>query len=77
MLVGKRSFGNASIRSITLLPNDSSMKFAVARWFPPKGQSIEHAGIEPDVISSDGGVEFGSPEDLSLFKALALLRRAS
>lgn len=70
-LVGEKTFGKGSVQEVIELSDESRLKVTVAHWFTPKGQSIDKAGLVPDVE-----VEAGSDgtRDLQKEKALELLK---
>lgn len=49
-LVGEKTFGKGSVQELIPIAEDSSLKLTVARWLTPRGVSISHNGLEPDVI---------------------------
>ncbi|MDD5152759.1 MAG: S41 family peptidase [Candidatus Pacebacteria bacterium] len=55
-LVGEKSFGKGSVQELVGITSDTSLKVTIARWLTPKGKSISHNGLEPDikvVVSSE------------------------
>ncbi len=48
-LVGQKTFGKGSVQELVPVTPDTSLKVTVARWLTPKGTSISHNGIVPDV----------------------------
>ncbi len=49
-ILGTRTFGKGSVQTIFELGDGSALKLTVARYFTPKGRSIQADGIHPDVI---------------------------
>ncbi|MCP4676090.1 MAG: S41 family peptidase [Deltaproteobacteria bacterium] len=49
LLVGMRSFGKGSVQSIIDLGEGFGLKLTIARYFTPKGRSIQVEGVVPDV----------------------------
>lgn len=49
VIVGTKSFGKGSVQTIQELHNGSAVKLTTARYFTPKGRSIQAKGIEPDI----------------------------
>ncbi len=49
IIVGTKSFGKGSVQTIQELHNGSAVKLTTARYFTPKGRSIQALGIEPDI----------------------------
>lgn len=50
ILIGQRTFGKGSVQSILPLSGDSALKLTTARYYTPKGRSIQADGIHPDII---------------------------
>lgn len=49
IIVGTRSFGKGSVQSVLPITDDKAIKLTTARYFTPKGRSIQAQGIEPDI----------------------------
>lgn len=49
-IVGTQTFGKGSVQTILPLPNNTGIKLTTARYFTPKGRSIQAKGITPDVL---------------------------
>ncbi|MFA5625619.1 MAG: S41 family peptidase [Bradymonadales bacterium] len=49
MIVGQRSFGKGSVQSIFTLPDGSSVKLTVAKYYSPANRCIQALGVEPDI----------------------------
>jgi carboxyl-terminal processing protease len=50
LLVGTKSFGKGSVQSLIEVGEGYGLKLTVARYFTPKGRSIQAEGIIPDVV---------------------------
>lgn len=48
-ILGLTSFGKGSVQTVVELANKAALKITIARYYTPKGRSIEGRGIEPDV----------------------------
>ena len=48
VLVGKKTFGKASVQSIINLKDGSAIKLTTARYYTPDGRMIHETGLEPD-----------------------------
>jgi carboxyl-terminal processing protease len=53
-LIGIRSFGKGSVQTIMPMNNGAAIKLTTARYFTPKGRSIQAKGIDPDYLVDDG-----------------------
>ena len=49
LVMGERSYGKGSVQSVVKLGDGSGLKLTVARYYTPKGVSIQGLGIKPDV----------------------------
>jgi carboxyl-terminal processing protease len=49
LIMGERSFGKGSVQSLLPLSRDSALKLTTARYYTPKGRSVQEGGIEPDI----------------------------
>jgi carboxyl-terminal processing protease len=54
LILGTKSFGKGSVQSILPMNNGTAIKLTTARYFTPKGRSIQAKGIEPDILVEDG-----------------------
>ena len=52
--IGIRTFGKGSVQTIMPMNNGAAIKLTTARYFTPKGRSIQAKGIEPDFYVEDG-----------------------
>jgi carboxyl-terminal processing protease len=50
LIVGTQTFGKASVQTVIPLENGSALKLTTARYYTPKGRSIQAEGIKPDII---------------------------
>jgi carboxyl-terminal processing protease len=50
VVLGTRTFGKGSVQTIIELSDGSGLKLTVARYYTPKGRSIQERGIQPDII---------------------------
>jgi len=58
-VLGTQSFGKGSVQTILPLTSNTAIKLTTARYFTPKGQSIQAKGITPDFWveeTADGSV---------------------
>ncbi|MGH1359646.1 MAG: S41 family peptidase [Burkholderiaceae bacterium] len=62
-VLGTQTFGKGSVQSILPLTNNTAIKLTTARYYTPKGRSIQAKGITPDLIVQE------TPDgDLSSFR---------
>jgi len=50
VILGTTSFGKGSVQSVIPLADNYGMKLTTARYFTPKGRSIQAQGIVPDIV---------------------------
>jgi carboxyl-terminal processing protease len=48
-ILGSQTFGKGSVQTTRQLTPDTGVKFTIARYYSPSGQSIQAIGIKPDV----------------------------
>jgi len=50
LVIGTQTFGKASVQTVIPLEGGSALKLTTARYYTPKGRSIQAEGITPDII---------------------------
>lgn len=50
VVLGTQSFGKGSVQTIIPLADESGLRLTTARYFTPKGRSIQAKGITPDIV---------------------------
>jgi carboxyl-terminal processing protease len=50
LIIGTKTFGKASVQTVIPLDDGSALKLTTARYYTPKGRSIQAEGIKPDLI---------------------------
>ncbi|MCE5194924.1 MAG: S41 family peptidase [Nitrospiraceae bacterium] len=50
VILGVQTFGKASVQSVIPLSDGSGLRLTTARYYTPKGISIQSTGITPDII---------------------------
>ncbi|MCX5912437.1 MAG: S41 family peptidase [Deltaproteobacteria bacterium] len=53
VILGTPTFGKGSVQTIIPLEDGSALRLTTARYFTPKGRSIQALGITPDIIVAD------------------------
>jgi len=57
VIMGTQSFGKGSVQTILPLNNGTAIKLTTARYFTPKGRSIQAKGITPDIVVSQATIQ--------------------
>jgi len=70
-LIGIRSFGKGSVQTIMPMNNGAAIKLTTARYFTPKGRSIQAKGIDPDYIVDDGTDQSNNIHEADLSRHLS------
>ncbi len=50
VVVGVPTFGKGSVQTILPLSDGSALRLTTAKYYTPKGRSIQNTGIEPDIL---------------------------
>lgn len=76
IIIGQQSFGKGSVQTIIDLPDGYGLKLTTARYYTPKGRSIQAKGITPDVElknielkASEDGISFEEKDYDNYIKA--------
>lgn len=72
-LIGKKTFGKGSVQELETLPDGSAVKITVAKWYTPKGLSINENGITPDIEIDLTDDDYSNDRDPQLDAALKVL----
>ncbi len=56
VIVGTQTFGKGSVQTIIPLSDGSALRLTTARYYTPKGRSIQAKGITPDIVVEAGTV---------------------
>jgi carboxyl-terminal processing protease len=51
--MGAQTFGKGSVQTVIEFEDGSGLKLTIARYFTPKGRSIQEHGITPDFVLDD------------------------
>jgi len=59
LIIGNKTFGKGSVQTVIPLSDGSALRLTTARYYTPKGRSIQETGIIPDieVEESDSKIE--------------------
>ena len=66
VILGSKSFGKGSVQTIQELRSGGAVKITTARYYTPKGRSIQGDGITPDIILDDYEVKDSTDDAASL-----------
>jgi carboxyl-terminal processing protease len=50
VVLGTKTFGKGSVQTVIPLSDGSGLRLTTARYYTPKGRSIQATGIEPDIV---------------------------
>lgn len=71
IVLGNTTFGKASVQSVIEMKDGSAMKLTTARYYTPKGRSIQGVGIVPDIEVNEGKIELNDDRIIIKEKDLA------
>jgi carboxyl-terminal processing protease len=77
-VVGSQTFGKGSVQTVMPLSNGRAIKLTTSHYYTPSGDSINGAGITPDVVVEESPPAVGGPEsapDAALDKAVEVLKK--
>ncbi|HEX6767912.1 MAG TPA: S41 family peptidase [Candidatus Binatia bacterium] len=63
VVLGTKTFGKGSVQTILPLDDNSALRLTTARYFTPKGRSIQATGIVPDVVIENVVLQDGKPDE--------------
>lgn len=63
VVLGTKTFGKGSVQTILPLDDNSALRLTTARYFTPKGRSIQATGIVPDIIIDNIPLVDGKPDE--------------
>ena len=63
LILGTKTFGKGSVQTILPLDDNSALRLTTARYFTPKGRSIQATGIVPDIVIENPPVSEGKGEE--------------
>ena len=71
-VVGRKTYGKATVQSVRELSNGSALKLTTAVFLTPSGHNLTRRGLKPDVAAADRAV---TRRDEALDRATTVLRR--
>lgn len=77
IIMGTKTFGKGSVQTIQELNDGAAVKLTTARYFTPKGRSIQALGISPDIVLSTTKINSSQKERNNGLKEKDLTRHLS
>ncbi|MEI6412903.1 MAG: S41 family peptidase [Pseudomonadota bacterium] len=74
ILVGEPTFGKGSVQTIIPIAGEGAIKLTTARYYTPKGRSIQAEGIVPDIALAEARLEPVKAGDVKPIKEADLKR---
>ena len=68
IVMGAATFGKASVQTVFQLGGGSAIKLTTARYYTPKGRSIQAEGIKPDIVLRRARIELLDEEPIDPLK---------
>ena len=69
-IIGEQTFGKGTVQDVVDLPGGSSLHVTIAQWLTPNGNSIQDAGITPDIVVELNADDREAKRDPQLDRAL-------
>jgi carboxyl-terminal processing protease len=63
LILGNKTFGKGSVQTILPLDDSSALRLTTARYYTPKGRSIQALGIVPDIVMEGALAQEVKPDD--------------
>lgn len=73
-VVGSRSFGKGTVNHARELSNGGAVYVSIARWVTPAHNQIEGRGVTPDIEVTISPDDIQAQRDVSIYRALDVLR---
>ncbi len=73
-IIGEKTFGKGSVQELRSLTDGSYVKLTIAKWYTPRGNSIDGEGIMPDILVENLLTDYVKDIDTQLEKAVRLLK---
>ncbi len=75
VVMGEKTFGKGSVQTILPLQSNAALKLTTARYYTPKGRSIQAEGITPDIAIQPVKVSALTKDGIDPIKEADLARR--
>jgi carboxyl-terminal processing protease len=63
LILGTTSFGKGSVQAVERLRDGSGLKLTIARYYTPKGHTIQAEGITPDIVVKERFIQEGEQQE--------------
>jgi carboxyl-terminal processing protease len=63
VVLGTKTFGKGSVQTILPLDDNSALRLTTARYFTPRGRSIQATGIVPDIVVESAPAQEAKAEE--------------
>jgi carboxyl-terminal processing protease len=74
ILMGEQSFGKGSVQEVDKLPDGSSLRVTIAKWYTPLDKNIDQVGIKPDIEVKISDEDSAKDIDTQLDAAIKYLK---
>lgn len=72
-VLGEKTFGKGSVQELMQLPDGTSLKVTVAKWFTPDGTSLSENGLSPEIQVEMTNSDYQEDKDPQFDKAVEIL----
>ncbi len=74
VIMGTTSYGKGTVQEVDPLPDGSSLRYTIAKWYSPNGTNINGVGIVPDQVIEVKDEDFDKKFDRQLDEAVKYLK---
>jgi carboxyl-terminal processing protease len=74
IIVGEKTFGKGSVQELKRLSDGAYIKLTIAKWYTPRGNSIDGKGIIPDILVENILADYIKGIDNQLERAVKLIK---
>ena len=75
LIMGEQTFGKGSVQEVDKMPDGSSLRITIAKWYTPSGKNISEVGITPDQVIEMTDTDVEQHKDPQLDAALKYLQQ--